>query len=229
MASTSTGILPTAWVASVWKTMPCSLASLPISAMGWIVPISLLANMTEIRMVLSVIAALSAVDVHQPFPAHGQVGDLEALTLEPLADVQAGALLDDRGHDVIALLAVHLRHALEGQVDGLGPARGEDDLLRVAGADQRGDLLTRLVHAGLRLPAEGVVAARRVAELLGEVRAASPRAPGDPSGVVDWLSMKMGSLGAIVSFSYVVETSSVTGTKPSEASSARRHRVEEHG
>ncbi len=56
MASTSTGIFPTAWVASVWKMIPFSLASLPISAIGWIVPISLLANITEIRIVLSVIA-----------------------------------------------------------------------------------------------------------------------------------------------------------------------------
>src|SRR5438552_4329995 len=56
MASTSIGVLPTAWVASVWKMIPFSLASLPIAATSWIVPISLLANMTEIRMVLSVIA-----------------------------------------------------------------------------------------------------------------------------------------------------------------------------
>ena len=34
--------------------MPFSLASLPMAAISWIVPISLLANMTEIRMVLSV-------------------------------------------------------------------------------------------------------------------------------------------------------------------------------
>ncbi len=56
MASTSIGIFPTAWVASVWKMMPFSLASLPMAAISWIVPISLLANMTEIRMVLSVMA-----------------------------------------------------------------------------------------------------------------------------------------------------------------------------
>src|SRR5687767_14235859 len=56
MASTSTGILPTACVASVWNRMPFSLASLPMAGMSWIVPISLFANMTEIRMVRSVIA-----------------------------------------------------------------------------------------------------------------------------------------------------------------------------
>ncbi len=60
IASTSTGILPTAWVASVWKMIPFSLASLPSSATGWIVPISLLASITEIRMVLSVSAARTA-------------------------------------------------------------------------------------------------------------------------------------------------------------------------
>ena len=56
MLSTLTGILPAAWVASVWKRIPFSLASFPMAAMSWIVPISLLANMTEIRMVLSVMA-----------------------------------------------------------------------------------------------------------------------------------------------------------------------------
>src|SRR5438270_10243243 len=56
MASTSTGVLPTAWVASVWNRMPFSFASLPMAAISWIVPISVLANITEIRMVLSVTA-----------------------------------------------------------------------------------------------------------------------------------------------------------------------------
>src|SRR5881396_2675852 len=56
IASTSTGILPTACVASVWKMIPFSLASLPMAATSWMVPISLLANITEIRIVLSVSA-----------------------------------------------------------------------------------------------------------------------------------------------------------------------------
>src|SRR6267378_4045501 len=56
IASTSTGILPTAWLASVWKRMPFSLASRPTDVTSWMVPISLLANITEIRMVLSVSA-----------------------------------------------------------------------------------------------------------------------------------------------------------------------------
>src|SRR5256712_9715685 len=56
IASTFTGIFPTACVASVWKRMPLALQSLPMAAMSWIVPISLLANITETRTVLSVIA-----------------------------------------------------------------------------------------------------------------------------------------------------------------------------
>src|SRR5213593_3452368 len=56
IASTFTGTFPTACVASVWKMTPLSLQSLPMAAMSWIVPISLLANITETRTVLSVIA-----------------------------------------------------------------------------------------------------------------------------------------------------------------------------
>ena len=56
IASTSTGSLPTPWVASLWKRTPFSRATLPISAMGLMVPISLLANMIETSTVLSVIA-----------------------------------------------------------------------------------------------------------------------------------------------------------------------------
>src|ERR1043166_2349087 len=56
IASTFTETFPTACVASVWKMTPLSLQSLPMAAMSWIVPISLLANITETRTVLSVIA-----------------------------------------------------------------------------------------------------------------------------------------------------------------------------
>src|SRR2546427_7725481 len=65
-ASTFTGILPTAWVASAWKMIPFSLASFPIAAMSWIVPISLFANMTEMRIVLSVIASRIASSSTKP-------------------------------------------------------------------------------------------------------------------------------------------------------------------
>jgi len=47
--------------------------------------------------------------------------------------------------------------------------RGEDDLLG-GGADELGDLLARDFDGLLGFPAEGVVAAGRVAKLVGEIR-----------------------------------------------------------
>ena len=70
---------------------------------------------------------------------------------------------------VLALGLVELGRALEREVDRFGRARGPDQVLRVA-AHQRGDLLARLLDRLLGLPAEGVRAARRVAEVLGQVR-----------------------------------------------------------
>ena len=74
-----------------------------------------------------------------------------------------------RGDDVIALLAVHLGDALDRQVVRFGGAAREDDFLGV-GADQIGDLLARLFDRLFGFPPERMVAARRVAEVLREVR-----------------------------------------------------------
>src|SRR5580692_10002379 len=57
---TSIGILPMACVASVWKIIPRSRQSLPISAMGCTTPISLFAAMMLTRMVLSSMARFSS-------------------------------------------------------------------------------------------------------------------------------------------------------------------------
>ena len=48
-AAKSTGTAPTAWTASVWTGMPCSAASATTSSIGWRVPTSLLAHITEMR------------------------------------------------------------------------------------------------------------------------------------------------------------------------------------
>ena len=96
---------------------------------------------------------------------HRQVGDARALLLELLARVDDRLVLGDAGDDVVALLAVHLRDALDRQVVRLGGAAREDDFLRV-GADQIGDLLARVLHRFFGFPAERVVAARGVAEVL---------------------------------------------------------------
>ena len=57
--STSNGTLPMPCTASTWKSTPFSLVTSPSSAIGWTVPISLFASITETRMVLSVIASRS--------------------------------------------------------------------------------------------------------------------------------------------------------------------------
>ena len=168
---TLTGILPTAWTASVWKRTPFSWQSSPISRMGWMTPISLLAYMMETRMVCCLRAdgALEVFEVDEAVGLDGQVGDAVARLFELLAGVEHGLVLGDLGDDVVAALAVHLGDALDGEVVGLGGAGGEDDLLG-GGADELGDLLAGLLDGLLGFPAEAVVAAGGVAEVAGEVR-----------------------------------------------------------
>ena len=72
IASTSSGILPTACAASVWKKAFFSRQILPISASGWMTPISLFTAMTETTTVLSVTAARSASRSIRPFFCTGR-------------------------------------------------------------------------------------------------------------------------------------------------------------
>jgi hypothetical protein len=65
-ASTLVGILPAHWVASVWKMMPRSLQSAPISRTSLIVPSSLLAHMIVTKMVSSRRAFLTISAVTTP-------------------------------------------------------------------------------------------------------------------------------------------------------------------
>ena len=64
--ATSTGILPTVCTASVWNSAPRSCAIAASSATGWIVPISLLACITETSAVSSVSASRSAAGETMP-------------------------------------------------------------------------------------------------------------------------------------------------------------------
>jgi hypothetical protein len=86
-----------------------------------------------------------------------------------LASVEHGFVLDRLRDDVVALLAEHFCDALDHEVVGLGGTAGEDNLFR-RGVNQRGHLLTRVFHGFLSGPAEGVVAARSIPELPGEIR-----------------------------------------------------------
>ena len=70
-ASTSSGILPGHCVASVWNSVPFCLHSAPISAIGCSVPTSLLAAISDTRIVRSVIAAASWAMSTWPLPSTG--------------------------------------------------------------------------------------------------------------------------------------------------------------
>ena len=59
--------------------------------------------MIETRIVLSVIAARSSLEVDQAVLLHRQVGDLEAFLLELAAGIEHALVLGHGGDDVVAL------------------------------------------------------------------------------------------------------------------------------
>ena len=117
---------------------------------------------------LVVHGALEVFEIDEAVFLHRHVSDAVAVFLQALAGVEHGFVLGDRGDDVVALLAVHFGDALDGEVVALGGAGGEDHFLG-GRADQLGDALARGLHAFFGGPAEGVIAAGGIAELLHEV------------------------------------------------------------
>ena len=59
-----------------------------------------------------------------------QIGNLEAIGLQVPAGIKHRLVFGLAGDDMLALLLVKLRYALDGQVVGLGGAGGEDNLPR---------------------------------------------------------------------------------------------------
>jgi hypothetical protein len=147
------------------------------------------------------------IGIDDPRLVDAEVGDLEAFLLEALAGVEHRLVLDDRGDDVVALLAVEVSRAFDRQVVALGRARGEDDLLGLGGTDEPRDLRARVIHRFFGLPAKGMAAAGGVAEALAEIRQhrlEHPRIDGR-RGVVVHVDGKLECHGAFV-FSVGVET-----------------------
>ena len=97
--------------------------------------------------------ALEIFEIDQAVLLHRHVGHAVAIFLQALAGIEHGFVLGDRGDDVIALFAVHLGDALDGEVVALGGAGGEDDFFR-GRADQLGDALARGLHAFFGSPSE---------------------------------------------------------------------------
>ena len=107
--------------------------------------------------------------IHHAEFIHREIGDGRlALRFEGLGGVDDGAVFGGGGDDVVALLLVHLQHALDGQIVRFSRAAGEDDFFGIS-LDQLRDLLAGVFNRFFCRPAEGMVAAGGVAELLDEV------------------------------------------------------------
>ena len=104
----------------------------------------------------------------RPFVPDRQNGEPEPFTLQAAAGFQHAFVLGGDSDDLVAP-GVAPRRALDGEVVGLGRARGEDDVAR-GRADQRGDLAARGLDRVLRRPAMGVLARMRIAERPREIR-----------------------------------------------------------
>src|SRR3989338_43105 len=100
---------------------------------------------------------------------HPQVSDSESPPLQGLAAIQDRPVLGAAGNDMIALVPVSFRDTFDRQVVGLRGAAGKNNLPRRRGLNNLRNLLARLVHGRLRLPAKGMAATGRVAELFTEV------------------------------------------------------------
>src|SRR6185369_11664273 len=113
--------------------------------------------------------ALEIVEIDQAVFLHGQVGYAIAVFLQTLTGVENGFVLGHRGDDVVALLAIHLRHALDSEVVAFCGSRCEDDFLG-GRANQLGDALTSELDGFFGRPSKRMIAARGVAELFHEIR-----------------------------------------------------------
>src|SRR5260370_38224541 len=87
---------------------------------------------------------------------------------QPFAGIEHGLMLGSLRDDVISLLAIHLRDAVNRQIVGFGRAAREDNLLR-HGVNQLGYLSPGALHSLLSRPSERAIAAGRFARFLTEI------------------------------------------------------------
>src|SRR5690348_4893004 len=141
-----------------------SRQSAPISAMGWIVPTSLLAYIAVTSAVSSRSAAATASRLTRPSPSTGRY-----VTLKPsrsnCSQVCSTAWCSMA---VVTMWFPRRRADLDGEVVRLGAAASEDDLGRPA-VQERRDRLVRLVQRRQRLAPQPVDAAG-IAEVVTEKR-----------------------------------------------------------
>ena len=169
-APTSTGTLPTACAASLWKRTPRARQRAPSAAIGCTrADLALRPDHRDER-------AGSARARRAPRGRRGPSASTGSTRTATPSRASAAALSDTAGCSIAEWISTRRRraaraqHALQREVVALGGAAREDDLARLGRADRRRDLLARLLDRGLRAPAVHVRAARRVAELVAQPR-----------------------------------------------------------
>ena len=168
-AATSSGILPTACAASVWRMTLCSRVIRPISASGWIVPTSLFAAITLTSTVSGVIALRTASGSTRPVWSTGRIVSVQPCFVSRLHVSSTDLCSMPVVTRWLPRSAPGIDDALDGEVVRFGRAASEHDFVR-GRADQRRDLLAGPFDGFVGVPPEAVAAAGGVAKVLGEVR-----------------------------------------------------------
>ncbi|MOA34215.1 hypothetical protein D3C78_1555760 [compost metagenome] len=91
------------------------------------------------------------------------------MALQFTTGIKHGFVLGLDGDDVLAAFRVEIRGAFDGQVVGFGCTGSPDDLARV-GVDQLGNFFTGALNGFFGIPAIGVAARCRIAEVLVKPR-----------------------------------------------------------
>ncbi len=169
-ASTSSGILPTACAASLWKSTSRSRADARdlrerLERADLAVRRS---DGDEHGARLDRLRDVGGIDA--PLAVDRQQREARAAARERARGVEHRGVLGGDADEVVARLRVRRERALEREVVALGGAAREDDLARVARAERLGDPLARELDCGLGAPAVAVRATRGVAEVLAPVR-----------------------------------------------------------
>jgi hypothetical protein len=100
---------------------------------------------------------------------HWKISHLVAVVLKTLATVEDRFVLGDSSDDVVALFAIHLRRAFDGQVVAFRGAGGKNNFLGER-ANDPGNLLARGFDRGLHFPSELMAAAGCIPKFAGEIR-----------------------------------------------------------
>ena len=116
--------------------MPLAAAISAICSTGKMVPVSLLAHITETMATRSFNRERYSSMSMRPLLVHLQLVDDVAFLFQPFTQRQYGRMLDDGGDHRVAV-RLRLQRRQDGGRVGLGAAGGEDDFRVMLGAEQR--------------------------------------------------------------------------------------------